>query len=150
MARSTLHRYFPDRAALVQGLAEDFAEVTQRAMAEAALDQGPLADAFRRLVRTAFDLGPRMNFLFTEPALAADFWEGPEWAAANLQTAALFERGRRAGFFTAELDVDWFFRTLYYLVAAGWEAVGEGALARHEALAHVTRTLEGGLLAHGG
>ncbi|WP_049578557.1 TetR/AcrR family transcriptional regulator [Streptomyces sp. SBT349] len=148
VGRSTLHRYFPDRAALVRGLLDDCTETIEQALAEAALDQGPLSESFRRLLRAFFDVGPRVDFLFNEPLLSAEDWTSPSWEAAHLPAAILFERGKAEGFFAPEMDVEWFFRILWYMMAAGWEAVSEGALARHEALARVTQTMEGGLLAH--
>ncbi|RBM11755.1 TetR/AcrR family transcriptional regulator [Streptomyces sp. PT12] len=148
VGRSTLHRYFPDRAALVRGLLEDCTETIERALADAALDQGPIAEAFPRLVRAFFEAGPRVEFLFSEPSLTADDWASPSWEAAQLPAAVLFARGQAQGFFSREMDMEWFFRILWYAVAAGWEAVSEGSLARHEALDRVTRTLQGGVLAH--
>ncbi|ONK11808.1 TetR/AcrR family transcriptional regulator [Streptomyces sp. MP131-18] len=149
VGRSTLHRYFPDRAALILALFEDCAESAHRTLRDAALDHGPPAEAFRRLIVALFDLGPRVNFLFNEPQLTSAEWEGPHWERANLPAAELYTRGRAAGFFAAETDMEWFFRTLWYMLGAGWEAVEEGSLPRHEAIAAVTRTLEGGLLSHG-
>ncbi len=149
VGRSTLHRYFPDRAALVRALFEDGAEAARRTLDEAALGHGPPAEAFRRLIVALFDLGPRLNFLFAEPQLTSADWDGPAWERANTPAAELFLRGRAEGFFSAELDMEWFFRTLWYMMGAGWEAVEEGGLPRHEAVAAVTRTLEGGLLSHG-
>ncbi|WP_159029776.1 TetR/AcrR family transcriptional regulator [Streptomyces marincola] len=149
VGRSTLHRYFPDRAALVRALFEDCAEVARRSLADAALDQGPPAEAFGRLVAAMFDLGPRVDFLFAEPQLGDEEWDGELWERAQTPAAMLFERGRAEGYFAADVSLEWFFRSLWYLMSAGWEAITEEGLARHEAVALVTRTLTSGLVARG-
>ncbi|MEE1931032.1 TetR/AcrR family transcriptional regulator [Streptomyces sp. TRM 70351] len=150
VGRSTLHRYFPDRTALVRGLFEEATRATARAVAEAAPDQGTPAEAFRRLVPAMFALGPLVNLLFSETQLGEGDWDEPSWEEAHWPVGALFARGQAAGYFDPEIDADWFIRVLWYVLSAGWQAVAEGALARHEAVARTLRTLEGGLVARGG
>ncbi|WP_170970499.1 TetR/AcrR family transcriptional regulator [Streptomyces zhaozhouensis] len=145
VGRSTLHRYFADRSALVHALLEDCAEATRRAVEEARLEDGPVADAFRRLVRAMFDLGYRVNFLFSEDTVTSAEWDETGWDAAHVPMALLFRRGQDEGYFDEEYEVDWFVRTLWYLISAGWEAMDEDGMPRHVALELVTRTLEGGL-----
>ncbi|MDB1089748.1 TetR/AcrR family transcriptional regulator [Streptomyces sp. ACA25] len=147
VSRSTLHRYFADRSALVDALADDAMLATRQALVDAALDEDTPAEAFRRLVRTFFDLGPRMDFLFGETQLPDDKWQEGEWEAAHAPVGALFLRGQEAGVFDRGIDADWFVRTIWYLTSAGWEAVGEGIMSKHQAAERVIRTLERGLLA---
>ena len=148
VGRSTLHRYFPDRAALVRALFSDASHAMERTILEAALEQDTPRAAFRRLIRALFELGPRVNFLFTESQFSEGVWDDTAWEAAHTPVGALYERGRREGCFDSEVDVDWFIRVLWYLISAGWEAVSDGTLAKHEALDKTTRTLERGLIAH--
>jgi AcrR family transcriptional regulator len=145
VGRSTLHRYFTDRKALVHALVEDAVESTERCFAEAALDQDSPAEAFGRLVPAMFELGPRLNFLFSETSAAEELWEGTRWEEAHAPVGALFVRGQAAGVFDPGIDADWFVRTLWYLLAAGWEATQEDAIPKHRAIALVTRTLRHGL-----
>lgn len=147
VGRSTLHRYFPDRAALVRALVEDAVEATERCFAEAALDQDSPEEAFARLVPALFEQSPRLNFLFNETTEVDDLWEGTRWEEVHAPVGALFVRGQAQGVFDPGIDVDWFVRTLWYLLAAGWEAVQEGAMPRHRAIALVTRTLRHGVFA---
>ncbi|MCX2968891.1 MULTISPECIES: TetR/AcrR family transcriptional regulator [Streptomyces] len=149
VGRSTLHRYFPDRAALVSALFEDASQATARTIEEAALDRGTPAEALRRLVPALFELGPRVNFLFNETQVTDATWDTEAWEKAHWPVGALYERGRAQGYFDTGIDVDWFIRCLWYLTSAGWEAMGEGVLAKHEAVARVTRTLERGVLLRG-
>jgi len=74
VARSTLHRYFADRAELINALADHAIERGDAAVADAAVDDGPAEDALRRLARSYFDLGPLMTFLLQEHERR---WAGP-------------------------------------------------------------------------
>ncbi|WP_193317914.1 MULTISPECIES: TetR/AcrR family transcriptional regulator [Streptomyces] len=148
VGRSTLHRYFADRSALINALLDDCAEATQRAVDEARLDDGPVADAFRRLVRAMFDLGYRVNFLFNEVTLSNAEWGEAGWERAHVPMVVLFQRGQQEGYFAPEIEPEWFVRSLWYLISAGWEAMAEDDLPRHVALERVTRTLEGGIRQH--
>ncbi|WP_103501314.1 MULTISPECIES: TetR/AcrR family transcriptional regulator [Streptomyces] len=146
VGRSTLHRYFPDRAALIRALVADTVEATKACFAEAELDRGTAAEALARLVPAVFELSPRLAFLFSDTS-GDVLWDDSEWEAAHAPVGALHHRGLAEGYFAPEITVDWFVRTLWYLVDAGWEAVREGALPKYEAIALVTRTMHSGLTA---
>lgn len=148
VGRSTLHRYFPDRAALLKGMLEDANHATERTIAEARLDRGTPEEAFERLIAVMFDLGPRVDFLFTEPHLDEEDWDTKEWETAHRPVGELFLRGQATGYFDAEIDADWFVRMLWYTIAAAWQAVTEDVLPRHQAVHRVTHTLKGGVLHH--
>lgn len=148
VGRSTLHRYYPDRNALVAGLLTDASRATERAFLEAELDSGTTAEAFQRLVRAMFELGPRVNFLFGESQFAESDWADEGWEQAHWPVGMLFQRGQQEGYFDPEIDDDWFVRMLWYTVSAGSEVIAEGKLTKHEAIARTIRLLEGGLLSH--
>ncbi|MFB7762055.1 hypothetical protein ACWD33_16750 [Streptomyces xiamenensis] len=90
-----------------------------------------------------FDLGFRVGFLFNE--VGAGDWDDTAWERAHMPVAMLFQRGQRERYFDHELELDWFIRTLWYLVSAGWELMDENGTPRHIALDRVIRTLEGGV-----
>ena len=140
VGRSTVHRYFPDRSALVAAMFDDTIEAMQRGFDEAALDQGTPVEALRRLVHAFFELGPRMMFLFSE--LAEDQWNNAALERTQWPVGELFARGQAQGHFDPELSIDWIIRILWHLMSAGWEAVNEGALRKHEAIANLVRTIE--------
>lgn len=140
VGRSTVHRYFPDRSALVAAMFDDTIEAMQRGFDEAALDQGTPVEALRRLVHAFFEFGPRMMFLFSE--LAEDQWNNEALERTQWPVGALFARGQAQGHFDPELSIDWIIRVLWHLMSAGWEAVNEGALRKHEAIANLIRTME--------
>lgn len=143
VGRSTLHRHFPDRSALLAAMQEDAISATRRAFTEAALDEGAPSEALQRLVQAYFGLAPRMMFLFTE--VADDTWENKALEHAHMPIAELIARGQASGEFDSKLSIDWLIRVTWYLVAAGWEAVTEGAMPKHEAIANVVRMLDRGI-----
>ncbi|MQS05785.1 TetR family transcriptional regulator [Streptomyces sp. IF17] len=149
VGRSTLHRYYADRPALLRALDEEAFALTARAFAEAEPERGTPVEALRRLVRAMFDLGPVMNLLFTENRDEEGGWDDSRWERIHAPVGALFLRGRREGVIAPGVDADWFVRCLWYLLSAGWEAVREGTTAKQRAVDLVIGTLEHGLLAPG-
>lgn len=153
VARSTLHRYFADRAELVHALAQDVLVAVERVITEAALDQGTPREALHRLAAGYFELGPRIFFLFNEPSFnAPDPDEQVEQFFQRLDEIgkpieALIRRGQREGVFAASLPVDWIIRMFWWMVYIGWEAVDEGALPRLSAPATILQTIEHGISA---
>jgi len=152
VARSTLHRYFADRSELVHALAEDVLVAFERAIADAALDQGPPQEALRRLIAGYFGLGQRIFFIFNEPTFnqpdpgpeVLRFFEKLDRAGKPVET--LIDRGHRDGVFAATLGVDWITRMLMWMVFIGWEAVEDNALSRLAAPATILQTIETGIL----
>lgn len=155
VARSTLHRYFADRAELIHALAADVLVAVEKAISDAALDQGTPREALHRLAAAYFELGPRIFFLYNEPSFndpEADervkgFFQQLEESGKPVE--ALIERGHREGVFAASLSVDWINRVFWWMVYIGWEAVDEGALPRLSAPATILQTIEHGILAPG-
>ncbi|MCE7081034.1 TetR/AcrR family transcriptional regulator [Streptomyces sp. ST2-7A] len=149
VGRSTLHRYYADRPALLRALGEEAFELTARAFADAEPERGTPVEALRRLVRAMFDLGPVMNLLFAEGRPEEEGWDDDRWERIHAPVGALFVRGQREGTIAPGVDADWFVRCLWYLLSAGWEAVQEGVTARQRAVELVIGTLEHGVLAPG-
>jgi AcrR family transcriptional regulator len=145
VGRSTLHRYFPDRAALIDALVRDGVSATEQAFNDAALDQGSPIEALRRLVPALFDIAPRMNFLFAEADAAKWKEVESEFEKIHWPVGMLIHRGRKAGVFDRSLSDDWIVRVLWYLMSAGAEAVAEGAMVKHEAISSISQILENGV-----
>jgi len=152
VARSTLHRYFADRAELVNAIADDVLVAIEQAIEDAAVDEGSPQEALRRLSAGYFNLGPRIFFLFNEPTFnrpdpppeVERFWQRLEEVGKPVER--LIERGHRDGVFAPGLSVSWIIRVLWWLVYIGWEAVEEGDLPRLGAPATILQTLEHGIL----
>ncbi|WP_020389188.1 TetR/AcrR family transcriptional regulator [Kribbella catacumbae] len=155
VARSTLHRYFADRAELVHALAADVLVAVEKTIDDSALDQGTPREALHRLAAGYFELGPRIFFLYNEPSFNAPepdervkgFFQKLE--ASGKPIEALIERGHREGVFATSLSADWIIRMFWWMVYIGWEAVDEGALPRLSAPATILQTIEHGILAPG-
>lgn len=140
VGRSTLHRYFPDRSALVSALFDDTVEAMRRGFDEAALDQGTPTEALTRLVHAFFELGPRMMFLFSE--LGEEQWDDKALERTQWPVGALFARGQAQGDFDPDFDIEWIIRILWHLMPAGWEVVNEGVMRKHEAIANLVKTMQ--------
>jgi AcrR family transcriptional regulator len=152
VARSTLHRYFPDRAELVQALADDLLDVFERVIAEAETDKGPAREALQRLIGGYLELGQRIYFLFSEPSFnqpapdseVAKFFEKLDLVCKPVEV--LIVRGQHEGVIATNMTVDWIMRMLLWMVFIGWDAVEDKALSRLQAQATVLQTIESGIL----
>lgn len=147
VARSTLHRYFADRAELVTALTEHALERGDAALAEAAIDTGPPADAMRRLARSYFELGPLMLLVVSGKLEGADDSMWQRFESPDDPMITLIERGLADGTFEPAFDVEWIRSTFWAVVYSGWEVVSHGQMPRQTAIGTVVRTLEKALLA---
>lgn len=102
VARSTLYRYFPNRDALLQALAERAAAELQARLEEAEIDTLPVPEAIARVTRGFVATGSKyvaLAYLWPKPSDAAE----PE---VNEPLVQLFERGIRDGSLRADLSAD--------------------------------------------
>lgn len=102
ISRATLHRHFAGRDALVRALEALGIAECEAALDRARLDEGPAADAVRRLVNEIQPAAGLLAFLYGENQL----WEGEGqntgWLSLDTRISALFRRGQRDG----ELRID--------------------------------------------
>jgi AcrR family transcriptional regulator len=147
VGRSTLHRYFPERADLIRAVGAEALDRTRAAIVAARLDDGDPAAALRRLVVEYFGLGPWYMLLFAEPLLADDeaFWQESDVAEAPVRD--LFERGQQAGAFDPTLTVSWNQRTVWWTLFNAWSVMSEECASRSDALRMALRSIEGVVLA---
>ncbi|MGC4938126.1 TetR/AcrR family transcriptional regulator [Kribbella sp. DT2] len=153
VARSTLHRYFPDRAELVQALADDLLAAFDRVITEAETAKGPAREALQRLIGGYLELGQRIYFLYSEPSFnqpdpdseVAKFFLKLDKVCKPVE--ALIVRGQDEGVIARNMTVDWIMRMLLWMVFIGWDAVEDKALSRLQAQATVLQTIESGILA---
>jgi TetR/AcrR family transcriptional regulator, repressor for lfrA len=147
VGRTTLHRYFPDRAALIRALADEASVATQSAFAASALGTGSATEALTRLVHELIALGDRFVFLLREPTLADD----PDIAAGEREATetikSLITRGQASGEFTPKLPAAWIAEAIGALVYGGWLAVEGGTVPRAYAGPLAIRTLLHGIAA---
>ena len=146
VGRSTLHRYFPDREGLLEAVVEDSLETLDRAVAEAALDQGPPLEAMRRLFTAMVEVGDRILFLFGDPRVL-EGRQDPE--PSDRPVIGLIERGQAEGVFDRQVGAGWIEHVLWALVYTAAEEAANGRLPRHGVTATAIRTFEHGIRAGG-
>jgi AcrR family transcriptional regulator len=142
VGRSTLHRYFTDRQELIDAVVEDSLEALDKAVEEAALDQGTASEAMHRLVAAMVEAGDRLLFLFGDPRVLADRGETTSSSQPVIQ---LIERGQAEGAFDPEVSAAWIEHVLWALVYTGAEVAHQGKLPRPGITQTVIRTLEHGI-----
>jgi AcrR family transcriptional regulator len=140
VGRTTMHRYFPERADLLAGISSDLLERVAAATERARPEAGPAVAALERLCQAYFDLGDglllTMNepYLFTEPA-----WQ--EETESDRALLRLVERGHAEGTMDPGLSPEWVQTVLWSLLYAAWMHARDNDVPEHEALALCLRTL---------
>lgn len=153
VGRTTLHRLFPTREALLRAVALDALEQLGGVYAAAGL---PLAftpavstetswASLERLVALLVPLGPRLTFLLRTRELDGDAAVAAQATALDRTLETALERARHAGLLAPHLPAAWLVASLYALVYVAWEQVEEGRLASLDAPRRVMDTWLGGV-----
>jgi AcrR family transcriptional regulator len=140
VGRTTVHRYFPERADLIDAISADALEKVATATVRARLDDGPAHAALARLCQEYFEFGDVFMLLFTMP----DLLTREEWQQESDQDRALvrvIERGHREGTIDRELPAEWVQQLLWSLLYTAWEQLRDRQMPKHEALTLCLRTL---------
>ncbi|MCK9795108.1 TetR/AcrR family transcriptional regulator [Isoptericola sp. 4D.3] len=137
VGRTTLHRYFPDRAALLDAVGSETVARLTEAHARARLDDGDARTALLRLCPEYLLLGDLLTLFFTGVVPDTVLDEG---GAAPL--AALVARGHREGSIDRELDVDWVVGVVWAQLYLAWATLREGQAARHDIVPMLVRTVD--------
>ncbi|QKV99491.1 TetR/AcrR family transcriptional regulator [Streptomyces sp. NA02536] len=145
ISRATLHRQFAGREALVRALEALGIAECEAALEAARPDEGPAADAVRRLVAEVEPHAPLLAFLYTENQLFEGEEQNGDWAAIDERIAALFRRGQASGEFRIDLTPAWLTEALYGLLASGAWAVAEGRVAPKDFTHMIVELLLGGV-----
>lgn len=146
VGRTTLHRYYPDRAELVEALSGLGLEQVGRAVDDAARATGDARRAVVHLCRDLFDLGDLLGVVFG-PLLAGR----PEWSDDNPTAGSvvdLVERGHAEGTIDPALPADWVQSLVWSVLYAAHAHHRTTGGSRHEALIVATRSLDGALRPH--
>lgn len=144
VGRSTLHRYFPDRADLIRALSRHMCDQMSDCFARVEPEVGEPVDVLRRVAEAFLDLGPVMTYLFREPLLADDT---ELWAAVDADTDPLRQvLDRAAPDLRPELSRSWIIRVFWSLVYNGWEAVREEGTPRPVVIDSVITTFCSGVM----
>ncbi|MFI8950746.1 TetR/AcrR family transcriptional regulator [Streptomyces sp. NPDC053750] len=146
VSRATLHRHFAGRDALVRALESLGLAECEAALDAARPDDGPAAEALRRLVREIEPAAALLAFLYSENQLFEGEQQNEGWARLDARLTALFRRGQESGEFRIDLTPTWLTEALYGLLASGAWAVTEGRLARNDFTRMIVELLLGGAL----
>lgn len=145
VGRTTLHRHFRSRDALIRAIAMEAIEECEAAVVRVRLEEGPVRGATERLFGALIPVGERYHFLLTEAQLAQDpgLSEAEERISGPIRE--LIERGKRDGTFGAGVPTAWALNVMGALLFAAWEGVRDGDLAPRATPRLVTETLFSGL-----
>ncbi|MBP2321040.1 AcrR family transcriptional regulator [Kibdelosporangium banguiense] len=146
VGRTTLHRYFPDRDALINAAVADSMAAIEQAVAEARIDDGSPLEAVRRLVTAYLHVGDRLVFLFNDPHVMRGYGVEAGADPGPDPVLDLIQRGQAEGVFDTEVSPQWIRHVLWALVYTGIDEVGNGTMSRHGVASTVMRTLERGIL----
>lgn len=139
VARSTLHRYFPERSDLLLAVSVFAAEQLRGAVERARPREGPARDALMRLCHEYFDHWDTITWVYMESLKQEDGTCDPE-SAYDPDLSALIERGYADGTIDAALPVAWLNQMVWALLYSAWEYVRQGD-SKHQALELTLRTL---------
>lgn len=145
VGRTTLHRYYPDRATLIRALAQESFEATKAAFTASALDTGTATEGLQRLLQEMIAIGDRFAFLLREPSLADDAEVQAAERRSTQKLKALIERGQADMEFTTALPAAWIAEVLGTLVYGAWLAVEGGVVPRADAARLAAATLLDGI-----
>ncbi|MFC4507078.1 MULTISPECIES: TetR/AcrR family transcriptional regulator [Streptomyces] len=148
ISRATLHRQFAGRDALVRALEALGIAECETALDTARLDEGPAADAVRRLVREIEPAAGLLAFLYTENQLFEGGEQHQGWTRIDERISALFRRGQLDGEFRIDLTPAWLSEALFGLLASGAWMIQCGRGAPKDFQHMIAELLLGGVLRH--
>jgi AcrR family transcriptional regulator len=144
VGRTTVHRCFATRDALLDALAVTAVDRIEEAVHTSALEEGTAVEALQRLV--AGLLGIADTFAFASTAQA---WALPEleatWGDLDRRLCTLVDRGKASGEFRADLPTTFVVDALAGLLDAAGTSVADGRTARRNAPHDVLALLLHGL-----
>ncbi|MUL64763.1 TetR family transcriptional regulator [Mycobacterium sp. CBMA 234] len=144
VGRSTLHRYFPERAALMRAVALHVHDMCNAAIDRAEPACGAPLAALRRVVEAQLDLGPIVPFIYNEPTIMAD----PELSAfLDTGDEAITELLERASTQPQTSPPGWPRLAFWALLDAGYAALRRNTAPRVEIIDAIMASLTSGTIA---
>ncbi|MET9630562.1 TetR/AcrR family transcriptional regulator [Lentzea sp. NPDC006480] len=137
VGRTTLHKRFPTRSALIRALANDALDLAESVLSQVDFHAD---DAVEDLVTRLLALGPRVEFLMRFPGMEQDVALHARILTLDQRVLDLITRlqGSRL---RRDLPAWWILRTLYGGLFNSWEAIAAGQLAPLDAPRFVLSTL---------
>ncbi len=138
VGRTTLHRYFPERADLLDAVARHAVRSIAAAHDRARLDEGTALEALLRVAQEYLELGDLLTVLFSglvpEEAWADDVTNGDA-------LVRLCARGRTDGSLDPRLPDDWSQGVLWSALYLSWSTLRAGDADRHTVVTNLLLTL---------
>jgi len=113
VARATVYRYFPNRQALLEELAELALRQARERLSDARLDEVEPHEALTRAVRALVDVGDALTVVARERTRADDFEQ-----TLTRPLKSVFERGQATGELREDLPLPWLIEALLGLVVS--------------------------------
>lgn len=143
VGRSTLHRYFPERTDLLRAVALQVHAASNAAIEAADPTCGPTLSALRRVVESQLDLGPIMQYVYTEPLIQSD-----RELAAHLDTGdeVIADILARATADRPAYPPGWSRRVFWSLLLTGYSAVRDDGIPRQQVVDAIMNSLTEGTI----
>lgn len=145
VGRTTLHRHFRSREALIRAIALDAIEECEAAIEKARLEEGLVREATERLFEALIPVGERYHFLLAEAQLEEDTEIVAAEGRIDTPIRGLIGRGKADGTFRADVPDAWVLNAMGALMFAAWEGVRDGYLAPRDTPGLVAGTLLSGV-----
>jgi AcrR family transcriptional regulator len=152
VGRTTLHKRYPTRDALLLAVAHESVDRFAEALADSGIallaphaTAADATDALRRLVEALVPLGARLEFLLRQPSLDDDPALAARIEGLDAPIEEFVRRAQRAGAVRNDAPVWWVVSTLYALTYSAWDGVARGRLAALDAPDLAFRTLLAGI-----
>lgn len=144
VGRTTLNRYFSDRAQLVAAVDVECRHRYAAAVARARPGEGTGLAALLRLCTEVMRLGPVLGLIFADNALVdANTWYDDD----SDPLGVILARGYEDGSLAADLPPTWVGALVWTSLFAAWLVVRSEELTWHESAQLLTRTLGSGIAA---
>jgi AcrR family transcriptional regulator len=128
VARSTLHRYFPERSDLLNAVREYARDKVERIRDAARIHEGPASEAVVRLAVGYLEVWDAVMWDYMEAEAAG---ENPD-ESEDVAITQLIERGYEDGTIDPAIPNAWIQHTMYAMVYSAWDYIRAGH-SRHEA-----------------
>ncbi len=141
VGRTTLNRYFTDRAQLIAAVDRECAIRYGAAVVRSRPGEGSGRDALLRMCTELIQLGPVLGLVFADNALV----DPDNWAGESDPLEEMVSRGYTDGSLARDLPPDWIGTFVWTSLFAAHLVVAGGTRTWHEAAGLLTRTLTSGL-----
>lgn len=143
VGRTTLNRYFPDRAQLVRAVQDECRSRYVAAVTRSRPEEGSGRDALLRICTELIQLGPVLGLVFADNALV----DPDTWFDEDDPLGVSIARAYDDGSVAADLPPDWVGTLVWTTLYAAHLVIASGTRTWHEAAGLLTRTLTSSLAA---